>query len=58
MYALGQTKLALDQRVAGDDEGAGLSKKTEEAGLQAVQDMVFAKLEQPDVVPDATDSKT
>ena len=49
MYALGQTKLALDQRVAGEDEvgtgtGAG-GKKREEAGLKVVEDMVFASLE-------------
>ena len=44
IYALGQTKLALDQRVAGEDEGGG--KKSEEAGLKVVEEMVFASLEE------------
>ncbi|THC98007.1 hypothetical protein EYZ11_002509 [Aspergillus tanneri] len=42
IYALGQTKLALDQAVAGED---GIeSKKTEEAGMKVVEDMVLADL--------------
>ncbi|KAL4879569.1 SNF2 family N-terminal domain-containing protein [Aspergillus karnatakaensis] len=41
IYALGQTKLALDQAVAGED-GVD-SKKAEEAGIKAVEDMLLAK---------------
>lgn len=44
IYALGQTKLALDQAVAGDD--AAESKKNEEAGMKAVEDMFLADIEQ------------
>ncbi|KAL3482470.1 SNF2 family N-terminal domain-containing protein [Aspergillus californicus] len=44
IYALGQTKLALDQAVAGE-EGAE-SKKTEEAGMKAVEEMVLADISQ------------
>ena len=44
IYALGQTKLALDQAVAGDD--AAESKKSEEAGMRAVEDMFLADIEQ------------
>ncbi|KAE8161148.1 SNF2 family N-terminal domain-containing protein [Aspergillus tamarii] len=40
IYALGQTKLALDQAVAGED--AAESKKSEEAGMKAVEDMLIA----------------
>ncbi|KAJ5917794.1 hypothetical protein N7454_010169 [Penicillium verhagenii] len=43
IYALGQTKLALDQAVAGDDEGA--SAKGEEAGMKAVESMLVADME-------------
>lgn len=43
IYALGQTKLALDQAVAGDDV-ADL-KKSEEAGMKVVEDMVLADIE-------------
>lgn len=43
IYALGQTKLALDQAVAGDDPAD--SKKREEAGMKVVEDMVIADLE-------------
>ena len=43
IYALGQTKLALDQAVAGDD--AADSKKGEEAGMKVVEDMVLANIE-------------
>ncbi|OAX81394.1 hypothetical protein ACJ72_04266 [Emergomyces africanus] len=46
IYALGQTKLALDQRVSGEDDGALAAKKGEEAGLKVVEEMVFAKLEE------------
>ncbi|PYH92735.1 hypothetical protein BO71DRAFT_400299 [Aspergillus ellipticus CBS 707.79] len=42
IYALGQTKLALDQAVAGE-EGAE-SKKAEDAGIKAVEDMVLADM--------------
>ncbi|KAL2836969.1 SNF2 family N-terminal domain-containing protein [Aspergillus pseudodeflectus] len=42
IYALGQTKLALDQAVAGDD--AAESKKSEEAGMKAVEEMVLADM--------------
>jgi SWI/SNF-related matrix-associated actin-dependent regulator 1 of chromatin subfamily A len=49
IYALGQTKLALDQRVAGEEAG-GLStaeaKRSEEERMKVVEDMVFAKLEE------------
>ncbi|OJJ60785.1 hypothetical protein ASPSYDRAFT_148050 [Aspergillus sydowii CBS 593.65] len=44
IYALGQTKLALDQAVAGE-EGAD-SKKSEEAGMKAVEEMVLADISQ------------
>ncbi|GAB1198949.1 hypothetical protein APSETT444_008279 [Aspergillus pseudonomiae] len=40
IYALGQTKLALDQAVAGED--AAELKKSEEAGMKAVEDMLIA----------------
>ncbi|KAL6240192.1 hypothetical protein BDW75DRAFT_4723 [Aspergillus navahoensis] len=46
IYALGQTKLALDQAVAGED-GAD-SKKSEEAGIKAVEDMFTAQITQKD----------
>ncbi|KKK12100.1 hypothetical protein P175DRAFT_0487179 [Aspergillus ochraceoroseus IBT 24754] len=44
IYALGQTKLALDQAVAGED--AAESKKTEEAGMKVVEEMVLADMTQ------------
>lgn len=44
IYALGQTKLALDQAVAGDDDAAA-SKQNEEAGMKAVESMVLADME-------------
>jgi SWI/SNF-related matrix-associated actin-dependent regulator 1 of chromatin subfamily A len=44
IYALGQTKLALDQAVAGDDDAAA-SKQNEEAGMKAVENMVLADME-------------
>ncbi|RAL12281.1 uncharacterized protein BO97DRAFT_65041 [Aspergillus homomorphus CBS 101889] len=44
IYALGQTKLALDQAVAGED--AADSKKAEDAGMKAVENMVLADMEQ------------
>lgn len=43
IYALGQTKLALDQAVAGDDPSE--SKKSEEVGMKVVEDMVLADLQ-------------
>ncbi|EAW09434.1 DEAD/DEAH box helicase [Aspergillus clavatus NRRL 1] len=43
IYALGQTKLALDQAVAGDETD---NKKGEEAGMKVVEDMVLANLGQ------------
>ncbi|RAH44142.1 uncharacterized protein BO95DRAFT_185972 [Aspergillus brunneoviolaceus CBS 621.78] len=43
IYALGQTKLALDQAVAGED--AAESKKAEDAGMKAVENMVLADME-------------
>lgn len=46
IYALGQTKLALDQAVAGEDDAS--AKKNEEAGIQAVEAMVLADLEKKD----------
>ncbi|KAL5041725.1 hypothetical protein BDW71DRAFT_191233 [Aspergillus fruticulosus] len=46
IYALGQTKLALDQAVAGED-GAD-SKKSEEAGIKAVEEMFTAQITQKD----------
>lgn len=42
IHALGQTKLALDQAVVGED--AGDSKKGEEMGMKVVEDMVAADL--------------
>ncbi|EPS26992.1 hypothetical protein PDE_01933 [Penicillium oxalicum 114-2] len=47
IYALGQTKLALDQAVAGDDDSAA-SKKSEEIGMKAVENMVLADMEKQD----------
>ncbi|KAJ5475540.1 ATP-dependent helicase fft2 [Penicillium diatomitis] len=47
IYALGQTKLALDQAVAGDDDAAA-SKKNEEVGMKAVENMVLADMEKKD----------
>ncbi|KAL4870820.1 hypothetical protein BDV12DRAFT_165298 [Aspergillus spectabilis] len=46
IYALGQTKLALDQAVAGED-GVD-SKKAEEAGIKAVEEMLTADISQKD----------
>lgn len=46
IYALGQTKLALDQAVAGEDDAS--AKKNEEAGMKAVEAMVLADLEKKD----------
>lgn len=43
IYALGQTKLALDQAVAGEDDAS--ATKNEEAGMKAVEAMVLADLE-------------
>ncbi|KAJ5555609.1 Helicase C-terminal [Penicillium sp. DV-2018c] len=43
IYALGQTKLALDQAVAGEDETG--SKKSEEAGMKVVEGMMMAELQ-------------
>ncbi|KAJ5909645.1 hypothetical protein N7504_004288 [Penicillium tannophilum] len=43
IYALGQTKLALDHAVAGDDDGG--SAKGEEAGIKAVESMLVADME-------------
>ncbi|KAJ5781007.1 Helicase C-terminal [Penicillium paradoxum] len=43
IYALGQTKLALDQAVAGEDETG--SKKSEEAGIKVVEEMMRAELQ-------------
>ncbi|KAL1991629.1 hypothetical protein VTN49DRAFT_4937 [Thermomyces lanuginosus] len=43
IYALGQTKLALDQRVVGDDDPAE-AKRTEEEGIRVVTEMVAADL--------------
>lgn len=43
IYALGQTKLALDQAVAGED-GAD-SKKGEEQGMKVVETMMLAELQ-------------
>jgi SWI/SNF-related matrix-associated actin-dependent regulator 1 of chromatin subfamily A len=51
IYALGQTKLALDQAVAGDETE---SKKGEEAGMKVVEDMLLAK--QEEVKPDSTNA--
>jgi SWI/SNF-related matrix-associated actin-dependent regulator 1 of chromatin subfamily A len=42
IYALGQTKLALDQRVVGDDLAD--SKRSEEVGMKVVEDMMAADL--------------
>lgn len=44
IHALGQTKLALDQAVVGEDPAD--AKKGEEAGMKAVEDMVAADLGQ------------
>lgn len=43
IYALGQTKLALDQAVAGEDDAS--ARKNEEAGMKVVEAMVLADLE-------------
>ncbi|KAJ5179409.1 ATP-dependent helicase fft2 [Penicillium capsulatum] len=42
MYNLGQTKLALDQAVVGDDEN---DSKGEEVGMKAVESMMLADLD-------------
>ncbi|KAL4810181.1 SNF2 family N-terminal domain-containing protein [Aspergillus unguis] len=52
IYALGQTKLALDQAVAGE-EGAD-SKKAEDAGEKAVADMMYAEVSQKEEAPAST----
>jgi SWI/SNF-related matrix-associated actin-dependent regulator 1 of chromatin subfamily A len=46
IYALGQTKLALDQRVVGDDPSD--SKRSEEEAMKAVEEMVAADLQKED----------
>ncbi|KAJ5884904.1 hypothetical protein N7495_009414 [Penicillium taxi] len=43
IHKLGQTKLALDQAVAGEDEAS--SKKSDDAGFKAVESMIFAEIE-------------
>lgn len=43
IYSLGQTKLALDQAVAGEDEA--VAKKGEEAGMKVVEGMMMAELQ-------------
>ncbi|KAJ5820185.1 hypothetical protein N7474_005776 [Penicillium riverlandense] len=43
IFALGKTKLALDQAVAGEDEAG--AKKNEETNMKVVEDMVFGDLE-------------
>lgn len=43
IHALGQTKLALDQAVTGDEPAE--TKNSEESGMKAVEDMVFARLQ-------------
>jgi Superfamily II DNA/RNA helicases, SNF2 family len=55
IYALGQTKLALDHAVAGDDEASG--KKGEEAGMKAVESMVLANLQQQKGASNGVDAK-
>ncbi|CAG8355463.1 unnamed protein product [Penicillium salamii] len=42
IYALGQTKLALDQAVAGEDGPD--AKKGEEQGMKVVETMMLAEL--------------
>ncbi|KAK2820056.1 hypothetical protein FQN49_007764 [Arthroderma sp. PD_2] len=44
IHALGQTKLALDQRVAGEDEGA-FGGKREDENLRVVEELVISTLE-------------
>lgn len=47
IYALGQTKLALDQRVAGEEcASAAEAKKEEEERLKTIEEMVIAKFEE------------
>ncbi|KAL1968293.1 hypothetical protein VTN77DRAFT_2128 [Rasamsonia byssochlamydoides] len=46
IYALGQTKLALDQRVVGDDPAD--AKRSEEEGMKVVEEMVAADLQKED----------
>ncbi|BDD63583.1 hypothetical protein MPDQ_004238 [Monascus purpureus] len=52
IYALGQTKLALDQAVSGaaavGEEGGASSKKQEETGMKMVEDMMLADMEKKD----------
>lgn len=43
MYALGQTKLALDQKVAGEDED-GSGRKSEEAGMKVVESLLLTEM--------------
>lgn len=45
IHALGQTKLALDQRVAGEDEGAPFGGKRDDENLKAVEELVISTLE-------------
>ncbi|KAF3481580.1 Fun30p [Arthroderma uncinatum] len=45
IHALGQTKLALDQRVAGEDEGAPFGGKREDGNLKAVEELVMSTIE-------------
>ncbi|KAJ5692570.1 ATP-dependent helicase fft2 [Penicillium macrosclerotiorum] len=47
IYALGQTKLALDHAVAGDDDVG--SKKTEEVGMKTVESMMLADMHEKGV---------
>lgn len=51
MYNLGQTKLALDQAVVGEDEG---DAKNDEAGMKAVESMMMADLENDKETKEAT----
>ena len=44
IHALGQTKLALDDRVAGISEGADVTK-AENQGKEIVKAMIMSKLE-------------
>ncbi|EGD99397.1 SNF2 family helicase/ATPase [Trichophyton tonsurans CBS 112818] len=45
IHALGQTKLALDQRVAGEDGDAQFGGKRDDENLKAVEELVMSTLE-------------
>lgn len=57
IHALGESKLALDERVAGEGASADEDKAAEKAGEKAVQDMLVKQLKGEDKVGDGGDLK-